>query len=124
MFPQNMAIEWSVGATDPRLRGKGIQKFRLKLLDEFTERCGAEYAYAFCATYHKATQENLLNVGFRVVGIMPGFIAGWMGGDSYYRIPVIWMQKFYNGAERMIPNDEEWMMMPEAKKLWDVISAL
>lgn len=123
MFPRNMAIEWSVGATDPTYREKGMQKFRMKVMDEFIERCGVEYAYGFCATYHKASQENLLSLGFKVVGVIPGFIAGWMDGDSYYRMPVVWMQKFYNRAEKMIPNDEEWIMIPEAKRLWDIISS-
>jgi hypothetical protein len=63
----------------------------------------------------------MLSVGFKIVGIMPGFIAKWMRGDGYYRMPVVWAQKFYNGAEKMVP--EEMELIPEAKKLWDVISA-
>jgi hypothetical protein len=135
MFSQNMAIEWSVAAIDPGYRRRTRPDIRemwesrsresrvglLRLYDDFTERCGAEYAYTFLTTAHTATQEDMLSVGFKIVGIMPGFIAGWMRGDEYCRIPVVWAQKFYNGAEKMVPDEME--LIPEAKKLWDVISA-
>ena len=112
MFPQNMTIELAVGATDPRHRGRGLQRFSVKEVDRFVERCGAEYAYAACVVYHKASQDNLLEVGYRVEGITPGFISHWMKGDEYYRAPHVWMGKFYNGAERMVPDEKEWIMIP------------
>lgn len=134
MFPQNMAIEWSVAAADPDYRRRMRPDLRemwesresrvglLRLYDDFIERCNAEYAYTFLTTAHPATQENALSIGYKMVGIMPGFIAGWMKGAEYYRMPAVWAQKFYNGAEKMVP--EEMELVPEAKKLWDVISAL
>jgi hypothetical protein len=122
MLPQNMAIEWSVGARDPDYRMRGLGKFNMKIYDRFTKRCGAEYAYTFMYTAHTASQKLVREIGFVPVGIMPGFIAGWCGDDSYNRISVVWAQKFYNGAEKMVP--EEMELIPEAKKLWDIISAL
>jgi RimJ/RimL family protein N-acetyltransferase len=120
MIPQNMAIELSVGAHDPEYRVKGLGKFNVRLFDNWMKRCGAEYAYTFLYTAHTASQKMMREAGFVPVGIMPGFIAAWCGNDSYNRASVVYAQKFYNGAEKMVPEGME--LTPEAKKLWDVIS--
>lgn len=120
MNKKNMSVEWSLATIDPLHRHQHLFRPLVQITDEVTASSGAEYAYIYSATFHKYSQILALERGFTIRGIIPGYILSWITNDSYYRHPIVYMDKFYNGGENM--STREMDLVPPAKELWDLIS--
>jgi hypothetical protein len=119
MDRKNMSIGWSLATVDPLHRHKHLFRPIVQITDEVTNNSGAEYAYIYGATFHEFSQILALENGFTIRGIIPGFILAWIKDDRYYRHPVVYMDKFYNGGEKM--STREMRLVPHAKELWDLM---
>jgi len=120
MNRKNMSIEWSLATVDPLHRNKHLFRPIVEITDEITNSSGAEYAYIYSTTFHEFTQILAMERGFTIRGIMPGLILAWIKNDSYYRHPIVYMDKFYNGGGNVSTREME--LVPQAKKLWELIS--
>lgn len=105
LFKKNLSVELSAGVVRPRYRRASVFRKILKLADEAVTASGVEYAYGYAATFHPVSQKMLRELGFIDRGIIPGFLLVWMGDDRYYRHPTVFLDKFYNGGEKVTPTE-------------------
>ncbi len=126
---RNLQIEFSFGAIHPEFRkgssGEKLTITVLQYLKLLEEKSGADYLSAFCETWHSITQYLCLKVwGWKLAGIFPGQYTRWCGGNSEYRGCTVHFYKFVGDAEKYCSRPEEWQMLPEVRKLWDVLEEI
>ena len=119
MNPKNMSIEWSLAVVDSLHRNKNLFRPIVETCDDITKKSGAEYAFMYAATFHKISQKIAIDIGFTIRGVMPGFILAWMKNNMYYRHPIVYLDKFYNGGEKV--SAMEMKLVPQANELWNMI---
>lgn len=124
-FDLNLEIEFSMLATHPNWRGKGVSRLiGIGIYDKIGES-GAEYYTTFLETWHDITQKMLITRGgWKIAGIFPGRYTRWKGGDQEYRGCVIYMYTFTGEGEEYATKPEEWALAPEFKELWNYIERL
>jgi hypothetical protein len=99
--PPNLSIFWVVAAVRPGQRRRLLGPL-VRAADELTSDSGAEYAYAYAVTHHRATQRALARIGFQGRGLLPGAFLAATGGGRYHRETVLYMDKLYGGAEDLV----------------------
>jgi len=126
---RNLHVEFSFGAIHPEYRkGASGEKLTVVVLDYLKlleEKSGADYLSAFCETWHSISQYLCLKVwGWKLAGIFPGQYTRWCNGNNEYRGCTIHFYKLTGDAEKYTSQPEEWEMIPEVKKLWDVLTEI
>ena len=121
-FDLNLEIEFSMVATHPKWRGKGLSRLIGVAVHDKIAESGAEYLTTFLETWHEITQKRLMfRGGWKIAGIFPGRFTRWKGGDQEYRGCVIYMYRFIGEGEEYATKPEEWILAPELKELWNCI---
>lgn len=120
----NLSVFLTALAIHPRhRRERAINKGLLFFCDEYLEACGIEYASAHVTTNHPVTQRVLFKLGYAIRGVLPGATLYWAGvGESYRRDSVVLMDKFFNGAERLV--SPQMRLIPRAARLWESIQQI
>jgi len=126
---KNLSVEFTIGAIHPDYRkGKRGSKFWIQVLEHLKrieEDSGAEYMTVACITSHDITQHLCLKrLGFKVAGIFPGQFTRWCGEQKEYRGCEVHFYKFIGDGEKFATKAEEWTLLPELKKLWDVLEEI
>jgi len=126
---RNLQIEFSFGIIHPKYRheknGIRIVSFAADYIKELEKESGAEYLTSFCETWHNITQYLCFKQwGFKVAGIFPGQFTRWNGGQTEYRACEVHFYKFLGDAEKYASKPNEWELLPEFKKLWDVLEEI
>ena len=125
---KNLHVEYTLATIHPDYRkGKKGTKIWLVALEifKFLEESGAEYMTTFCETWHNITQYMCLKqVGWKIAGIFPGNYTRWSGGQEEYRGCEVHFYKFLGDGAKYATKLEEWKLIPEAKKLWDVLEEI
>lgn len=126
---RNLHVEFSFGAVQPAYRkGSSGEKLPAAILDylrQLEEESGAEYLSAFCETWHNISQYLCLKVwGWKLAGIFPGQYTRWCGSNNEYRGCTVHFYKFLGEAEKYSSRPEEWEMIPEVRRLWDVLDEI
>lgn len=101
----NMSVEFSLTVTDPEYRGQGLCREFTKRVDALVQESGAELGVVYCATFHRTTQRIFEELGFEKQATLKGFILANAGNGRYARDTVVMYTKFYNGAERLCPDE-------------------
>ncbi len=124
-FDLNLEIEFSMLATHPEWRNKGVSRLiGIGIYDKIGES-GAEYFTTFLETWHDITQKMLITRGqWKIAGIFPGRFTRWKGGDQEYRGCVIYMYSLTGKGEEYATKPEEWILAPEFRELWNCIERL
>ena len=123
---KNLNVEFGFGAIHPDYRkkaaGTSMWMVTLDLLKAIEDESGAEYLTAFCTTWHDISQYLCFKQwGFKVAGIFPGQYTRWCGNDEEYRACEIHFYKFLGNAEDYATQPEEWQLIPEIRRLWNVL---
>ena len=126
---RNLHVEFSFGAIHPQYRkGSSGEKLPAAILDYLKlleEESGTEYLSAFCETWQNISQYLCLKVwGWKLAGIFPGQYTRWCGGNNEYRGCTVHFYKLVGDAEKYSSKPEEWEMIPEVKKLWNVLEEI
>ena len=114
-----MHPDYRKGKTGTRLWSEGIA------VVEWAESSGAEYITMFCETWHNISQYLALKqIGYKIAGIFPGQFTRWQGGQREYRGCEVHFYKFVGDGEKYVTKPEEWRLIPEVKKLWEVLEEI
>ena len=107
--------ELVVIATHENYQSRGLGRELAKAFDEYIENCGVEMAFVWAAAEHVVTQKLMKELGFVTRAVVPGFYRIYGGEGAYRRTIEVFMQKFYNEAEKMATSQLD--LLPEAKAL-------
>jgi len=127
-YDEHLHIEGSYFAVHPDYRHgeAGLQVWaELPTFYEFLRGTGAEYVTVFCETWHNITQYIWFKrMGWKIAGIFPGNCTRWSGGNREYRGCTVHFYQFLNDGAHYATRPEEWQLIPEVKRLWDVIEEI
>ncbi len=120
----NLSVFITALAIHPRYRReRAISKGLYFLCNEYLEACGIDYALAHVTTNHPVSQRVLFKLGYAIRGVLPGTILYWAGmGEKYRRDSMVIMDKFFNGAERLV--SPQMRLTPRAARLWESIQQI
>lgn len=120
----NLSVFLTALAIHPQCRReRALNKGFLFFCDEYLAACGIEYASAHVTTNHPLTQRVLCKLGYAIRGIIPGATLYWAGvGEKYRRDSVVILDKFFNGAERLV--SPQMSLIPGAARLWESIQQI
>ncbi|MHA2275262.1 MAG: hypothetical protein ACXAC2_05825 [Candidatus Kariarchaeaceae archaeon] len=123
---QNLQIEYSLGCIhhDYRegKRGAGLRYIAFEHLKKIEDESNAEYLTAFCETWHSITQYVCFkHWGWKIAGIFPGQVTRWASGNKGYRGCTVHFYKFVGDAEKYVTKPEEWELIPEVRKIFEVM---
>ncbi len=126
---KNLQIEFSLGVVHPENRkgesGVKMVSIANDIIKVLEKESGAEYLSAFCETWQNIAQFLCFKQwGFKVAGIFPGQFTRWNGGQSEYRACEVHFYKFLGDTEKYVTKPEEWELLPEFKKLWNVLEEI
>jgi hypothetical protein len=126
---RNLQIEFSLGIIHPEYRKDNQEIKIVSNVDDYIktleEQSGAEYFTAFCETWHNKTQFLCFKRwGFKIAGIFPGQFTRWNEEQNEYRTCEIHFYKFIGDAERFVTKPNDWELLPEFEKLWDVLEEI
>lgn len=126
---RNLQIEFSLGVIHPEYRqqksGIKVVSTAVDYIKVLENESGAEYLTSFCETFHNVTQFLCFKRwGFKVAGIFPGQYTRWNGDQQEYRACEVHFYKFIRGSEKYVSKSREIALLPEFKKLWDVLEEI
>jgi hypothetical protein len=126
---RNLHVEYSLGCIHPDYRegGKGdsLVVVAFEYLKAIEDNTDTEYMTSFCETWHSITQYLCFKQwGWKIAGIFPGQVTRWNGDNLEYRGCTVHFYKFLGDAEKFATKPEEWKLIPEVNKVWDILEEI
>ncbi len=97
---------------EDEFRGQGFTRILFSYADRLLAASGVDYAFGHAQAMDDRGQRSALRGGWQVGGIMPGAKRVACDNGRYYRDLLVYMYKFYNGAERYTTRAEDWTLAP------------
>ncbi len=122
--PHDRMIQALAIVLKPEYRGVDLAHYPMDYLNRIIEESGVDYAFGTAQARDVIAQKICLRGGYKFGGIMPGAFRWSFDGKTYYRDMLIYVYKFFNGAEKYSTKPKDWQLADKVSEVFTGLHAL
>ncbi len=122
--PHDRMIQALAIVLKPEYRGVNLAHQAMGYLNHIIEESGVDYAFGTAEARDLIAQRICLRGGYKIGGVMPGSFRWSFDGKTYHRDTLIYMYKFFNGAEKYSTQPQDWQLVDKVSEAFTILNTL